>query len=144
MTRCADLEALIARRVDGAATAAEDARLDAHLAGCPACAALLAEETAIDAALAARLGGAEPPAALDAAIHARIRAERGAAAGWIPDVLNAAGVVLVLVAAVPVVVGWGGMTGLVLGTAAVAAGLYPLLLAAWASDAGSGHPDPAA
>ena len=142
MTRCADVETLIALRIDGAATPAEDARLDAHLAACADCRALLEAETAVDAALSARLGGAEPPAAFDAAIRARIRAERRAVGGWVPDVLNAAGVVLVLVAAVPLFVGWGGVTGVALSTVALAAGLYPLLLAMWVGDAGSGEPDP--
>ena len=141
MTRCADVDTLIALRVDGATTPAEDARLDAHLAACPECAALLAAETAVDAALAARLGGAEPSAAFDAAVRARVRAERRAVSGWIPDLLNAAGVLLVLLAAVPVAAGWGGVTGVALSTAALLAGLYPLLLAMWATDAGSGEPD---
>jgi anti-sigma factor RsiW len=143
MTRCAEVETLIALRVDGATTPAEDARLDAHLAGCPECAALLAEEAAIDAALAARLGGAEPSAALDAAIRGRMHAERRPAGGWIPDLLNAAGLLLVLAVAVPAFVGWDGMLGVLLATAVLAAGLYPLLLATWAAEAGSGQPDPA-
>lgn len=143
MMRCLDVETLIAHRVDGTATPADDARLEAHLAVCSDCAALLAEETAIDAALSARLSGAEPSAAFDAGVRHRVRDERRAVSGWVPDLLNAAGVVLVLVAAVPALSGWGGVTGLVLSTAAMAAGLYPMLLAMWVNDAGSGEPDPA-
>jgi anti-sigma factor RsiW len=143
MTRCADVATLIALRIDGAATPAEDTRLEAHLAACPDCAALLAAETAIDAALADRLGGTQPSAAFDTAVRRRVRGERRSLEGWIPDVLNAAGVVLMLVAAVPAALGWGGVTGVVLSVAAMVAGLYPLLLATWASDAGSGEPDPA-
>ena len=143
MTRCADIEPLVERRLDGMATPADDATLDAHLAACPACAALVAEEAAIDALLAGRLGGAEPSAAFDAAVRQRVRVERRAVAGWIPDALNASGVLLVLLSAVPVTMGWGGVTGVVLSTVALAAALYPLLLAMWAYDAGSREPDPA-
>jgi anti-sigma factor RsiW len=143
MTRCTDVETLIALRVDGAATPAEDARLDAHLAVCPDCAALLEEVTTLDAALAARLGGAEPSAAFDAAVRTRIRAERRAVGGWVPDVLNAAGVLVVLVAAVPTALGWGGAAGVAAAAGVLVLGLYPLLLATWAGDAGFGEPDPA-
>ena len=137
MTRCADVETLMERRIDGTARPAENARLDAHLAACSDCAALLAAETAIDAALAAHLGGAKPSTAFDAAVRKRIRGERRAIGGWIPDVLNAAGVLLVLVSAVPVALGWNGVTGSVVAATALAVGLYPLLLATWAGDAGS-------
>jgi anti-sigma factor RsiW len=143
MTTCADAEQLVERRLDGTATPDDDARLDAHLAACPACAALCAEEAAIDALLAGRLGGAEPSAAFDAAVRQRVRVERREVAGWIPDLLNATGVLLVLLSAVPVTLGWGGVTGMVLSTVALLAALYPLLLAMWASDAGSRQPDPA-
>jgi anti-sigma factor RsiW len=143
MSRCPDVETLIAMRVDRTTTPAEDARLDAHLAACPECTALLAEEAAIDALLAARFAGAGPSAAFDAAIRGRIRAERRAVHGWIPDVLNAAGVLLVLLASVPAALGWGGLAGVALGTAALMAGLYPMLLAMWVTEAGSGEPDPA-
>lgn len=143
MTRCADVELLIALRIDGATTPSEDARLDAHLAACPDCAALLAAEAAVDAALAARLGGAQPSAGFDVAVRRRVRAERRAVAGWIPDLLNAVGVLVVLLAAVPVALGWGGAAGTAAAAVVLVVGLYPLLLAMWASDAGSIEPDPA-
>jgi anti-sigma factor RsiW len=143
MTRCADVETLMEHRIDGTAGPAENARLDAHLAACPDCAAVLAEEMAIDEALAAHLGGAKPSTAFDAAVRQRIRGERQPVGGWIPDVLNAAGVLLVLVGAVPVALGWNGVTGVVVAATALAVGLYPLLLATWASEAEPGDPDPA-
>jgi len=143
MTRCADVETLIGSRIDGTAGPAENARLDAHLAACPDCAALLAEETAIDEALAAHLGDAKPSTAFDGAVRQRIRRERRPVGGWIPDVLNAAGVLMVLVGAVPVALGWNGVTGVVAAATALAVGLYPLLLATWAGDTEPGELDPA-
>ena len=143
MTRCADVETLMGRRIDGTAGPAENARLDAHLAACLDCAALLAEETAIDEALSAHLGGATPSTAFDGAVRQRIRGELRPVGGWIPDVLNAAGVLMVLVGAVPVALGWNGVTGVVVAATALAVGLYPLLLATWAGDAEPGEPDPA-
>jgi len=143
MTRCADVETLMGRRIDGTAGPAENARLDAHLAACADCAALLAEETAIDEALAAHFGGAKPSTAFDAVLRQRIRCEPRPVGGWIPDALNAAGVLLVLVGAVPVALGWNGVTGIVVAATALAVGLYPLLLTTWAGDAGPGEPDPA-
>lgn len=143
MTHCADVETLMGHRIDGTASPAENARLDAHLAACPDCAALLAEEAAIDEALAAHLGGAKPSNAFDGAVRQRIRGERRPVGGWIPDVLNAAGVLIVLVGAVPVALGWNGITGVVVAATVLAVGLYPLLLATWAGDAGPGEPDPA-
>lgn len=141
MTRCADVETLMERRIDGTASAEESARLDAHLTWCPDCATRLAEETAIDEALAARLGGAKPSTAFEAAVRQRIRREGRPLGGWIPDVLNAAGVLSVLLGAVPIALGWDGVTGVAVAAAALAVGLYPLLLAMWAGD-GPGEPRP--
>jgi predicted anti-sigma-YlaC factor YlaD len=135
-TRCADVDALIERRLDGTAAAADEARLDAHLAACPDCAALLAEEAAIDAALAARFAGAAPPAGFDGAVRARLRDEPRETGGWIPDALNAVGILLVMVAVVPAAVGLGGVTAIAVTTVALAAAVYPLMLMAVAGDAG--------
>ena len=139
MTRCADVETLMGRRIDGTAGRAENAHLDAHLAACPDCAALLAEEMAIDQTLASHFAGARPSTAFDATVRQRIRGERRSVGGWVPDVLNAAGV-MVLAGAVPVALGWNGAAIAVAATA-LAVGLYPLLLATWAGDAGPCEPD---
>jgi anti-sigma factor RsiW len=136
MTPCADVDALIERRFDGTATPSDDARLDAHLAVCPECAALVVEEAAIDAALTARLGGAQPSAAFDAVLRQRLQAEPRETAGWIPDAMNAVGVLLVILAVVPATIGLGGVTAILVTTAALAAAVYPLLLVALAGDGG--------
>ena len=145
MIPCETAAVLIERRLDGEASPEDDARLDAHVTGCPSCATALEQELALDAALTARFQGAQPSPAFAAAVRARVAAEPSPAAGWIPDLLNAAGVLLVLVLAVPVTSGWGGLTGILLTMAALAAALYPLLLTMWAHDAGSAtQADPAA
>ena len=95
MIGCDRAAVLIERRLDGEASPQDDAALDAHVAGCPSCAELLEHETALDAALAARFRGAMPSAGFTAAVRARVAAERPAPAGWIPDALNAAGLVRV-------------------------------------------------
>lgn len=134
-TTCADVEALIERRLDRTATPADEARLDAHLAVCPECAVLVAEEAAIDAALAARFAGARPSAAFDAVLRQRIEGEPRETGGWIPDALNAVGVLLVIAAIVPAAVGLGAATAIAVMTAALAAAVYPLILLAVAGDA---------
>ena len=130
MIDCAQAQERIERRLDGEATPVDDVQLDAHVAGCRECASLLALETTLDAALAARLRGAEP--ALDFGARVRRRAEaEGARArgGFIADALNAAGFVITLALAVPVLAGLGaGATGLLLTLGAVAIGVYPVLL----------------
>jgi predicted anti-sigma-YlaC factor YlaD len=142
MNDCAQAAVLIERRLDGEATRQDDVALDAHVATCPACADVLAHETALDAALAARFAGAVPSAAFAAGVRARVAAERPAAAAWIPDALNAAGLVLSLMVVLPLAVWWGGAVGAAITLGAVLVGSYPLLLASWAGDAGSGEPDP--
>lgn len=141
MIDCDRAGGLIERRLDGEASPQDDALLDAHVAACPSCAALLAAETSLDAALAARFAGASPPAGFAAAVRARVAAEQpGASAGWIPDALNAAGLVLSLLVALPLAAWWGGALGAAVTLAALLLGGYPLLLAGWASEAGSGSP----
>jgi predicted anti-sigma-YlaC factor YlaD len=141
MIDCARAEALIEARLDGAATLEEDRLLDAHLVGCQACASLLDEERAVDAALAARFGAVEAPPSLAVRVRARIDDERpsvAAARPWLADALNAAGMVVALgVAGTLATV--GGVMGAGLALAALVAGAYPLLLAALA-DAGSEEP----
>ncbi|HTL35769.1 MAG TPA: zf-HC2 domain-containing protein, partial [Kofleriaceae bacterium] len=44
MTTCADMEAKISARIDGARVASADAELDAHLEACEACRSLVVEE----------------------------------------------------------------------------------------------------
>jgi anti-sigma factor RsiW len=108
MIGCDRAAVLIERRLDGEASPQDDAALDAHVVSCPSCAELLAHETALDAALAARFAGAAPSAAFAAAVRTRIAAERPAPAAWIPDALNAAGFVLSLAVVVPLAAWWGG------------------------------------
>jgi predicted anti-sigma-YlaC factor YlaD len=149
MMTCEQAGGLIERRLDGEASLADDARLDAHLATCPSCALLLEQETTLDAALAARFHGAEPSPSLAAAVRTRVAAERPAPAAWIPDALNAAGLVLSLLVAVPLGAWWGGTVGVAVSLAAVSITCYPLLLGGLAGEfgegeAGSGEPDPAA
>jgi predicted anti-sigma-YlaC factor YlaD len=131
MIDCAQAEERIERRLDSEATPVDDAQLDAHVAGCRECASLLALEANIDAALAARLRGAEPALDLGARVRRRVEAEsareRG---GFIADALNAAGFVITVALAVPVLAGLGaGATGLLLTLGAVAIGVYPVLVA---------------
>lgn len=145
MIGCDRAGGLIERRLDGEASPEDDALLDAHVAACPSCAALLAAEASLDAALAARFARAMPSAGFAAAVRTRVAAERPAGAGaWVPDLLNAAGLVLSLVVVVPLAAWWGGAAGAAVTLAALLVGGYPLLLAEWAGDAGSGEPDPTA
>jgi anti-sigma factor RsiW len=144
MIECARADALIEARLDGVATREEDRLLDAHLVVCPACTSRLEEERAVDAALAARFGGVEPPPSLAVRVRARVDDERPAPAvarPWLADALNAAGMVVALGAA-GALAAVGGVIGAVLSLTALAAGAYPLLLAALA-DAGVEDPGPA-
>jgi predicted anti-sigma-YlaC factor YlaD len=142
MIACDHAGVLIERRLDGEASPDDDALLDAHVATCPSCAALLEQETALDLALAARFSGAGPSPRLVDAVRARVAAERPAPAAWIPDALNAAGLVLSLAVTVPLAAWWGGSVGVAVSLAVVVAAGYPLLLVAWASEAASAEPDP--
>jgi predicted anti-sigma-YlaC factor YlaD len=143
MIDCDRAGVLIERRLDGEASPQDDVALDAHVAGCPSCAALLRAETELDTALAARFAGAAPSAALVPAVRARVAAEAPAtAAAWLPDALNAAGLVLSVLFVLPLAAWWGGAWGAAVTVAALALGGYPLLLADWASEAGSAAPDP--
>ncbi len=141
MMTCEHAGVLIERRLDGEASPDDDARLDAHAASCPSCAALLEQETALDAALVARFSGVAPSARLVHAVRARVAAEQPAPAAWIPDALNAAGLVLSLVV-VPLAGWWGGTAGVVASLVVLAVASYPLLLVTWAIEAGSAEPDP--
>lgn len=145
MIGCDRAGGLIERRLDGEASPQDDALLDAHVAACPSCAALLEAEASLDAALAARFAGAMPTAGFAAAVRTRVAAERPPqAAAWVPDLLNAAGLVLSLVVVLPLAAWWGGAAGAAVTLAALTVGGYPLLLAGWAGEAGSGEPDPTA
>ena len=145
MIGCDRAGGLIEQRLDGEASPQDDALLDAHVAACPSCAALLAAETSLDAALAARFAGAMPSAGFAAAVRTRVAAERPATSGgWIPDALNAVGLLLSLVVVLPLAAWWGGAVGAAVTLAALMLGGYPLLLAEWAGEAGSGEPDPTA
>ena len=144
MIGCDRAAALIERRLDGEASPQDDVALDAHIATCPSCAELLAHEAAVDAALAARFAQAMPSAGFTAAVRTRIAAERSPiSAGWIPDALNAAGLVFSLVVVLPLATWWGGAVGAAISLGAALVGSYPLLLASWAGEAGPGEPDPA-
>jgi anti-sigma factor RsiW len=142
---CTAAEALIARRVDGEIDAAGDRVLDAHLAGCPACAAQLAAELAIDRRLAATFGRVEAPPSLTAAVRRRVETEPVPAASrapWLADALNAGGLIVVGLAALSIAP-LLSVGGVVLAAAAVAAACYPLVLSGLAGDAGPGDPGPA-
>ncbi len=132
MIDCAQAEERIERRLDGEATPVDDAQLDAHVAGCAACASLLALETTLDATLAARLRGTEPALDLGARVRRRVEAESATErGGWIADALNAAGIVITVAFAVPVLAGLGvGATGLLAILGALAIGVCPMLLVA--------------
>jgi predicted anti-sigma-YlaC factor YlaD len=142
MISCERAAVLIERRLDAEASPQDEAALDAHVTGCPACADLLDAETALDAALAARFHGAMPSAGFAAAVRTRVAAERPAPAAWIPDALNAAGLVVSFVVVLPLAAWWGGAVGVAISVGAALVGSYPLLLATWASEAGPGEPDP--
>jgi predicted anti-sigma-YlaC factor YlaD len=144
MIGCDRAAILIERRLDGEASPQDDAALDAHLAGCPPCADLFDAETTLDAALAARFRGAMPSHGFTAAVRTRVAAERPAPAGWIPDALNAAGLVVSFLVVMPLAAWWGGAVGVAISLGAVLVGSYPLLLASWAGEAGPGQPDPTA
>ena len=144
MIGCDRAAILIERRLDGEASPQDDAALDAHLAGCPPCADLFDAETTLDAALAARFRGAMPSHGFTAAVRTRVAAERPAPAGWIPDALNAAGLVLSLTVVLPLAAWWGGSIGAGIALGATLVAMYPLMLASWAVEAGSGEPDPTA
>ena len=142
MIGCEQAGVLIERRLDGEASPHDDALLDAHVATCPSCAVLLEQEIALDAALAARFAGALPSAGFAAAVRTRVAAERPAAAAWMFDVLNAAGLVLSLAVVLPLAAWWGGVTGAAVAAVVCVATGYPLILAGWAAEAGAGEPDP--
>ena len=145
MIDCTRAEALIEARLDGAATRDEERLLDAHLVMCPACAALLEEERAVDAALASRFGTVEAPPSLAVRVRARIDDERpssAAARPWLADALNAAGMVVAIGAAGTLVATVGGALGAGLALASLVAGAYPLVLATMA-DSGLEEPGPA-
>lgn len=144
MIDCHRAGALIERRLDGEASPQDDAVLAAHILTCPACAALLEHETALDAALAVRFGDAMPSHGFAAAVRARVAEERPAPAAWIPDALNAAGLVLSLTVVLPLAAWWGGPVGAGIALGATLVGMYPLMLASWAGEAGPGEPDPTA
>jgi len=144
MTSCDRAAVLIERRLDGEASPQDDAALDAHVAGCPSCAELLEHETALDTALAARFRHAIPSAGFSAAVHARVAAERPAPAAWISDALNGAGLVLSLTVVLPLAAWWGGSIGAGIALGATLVGMYPLMLASWATEVGPGEPDPTA
>ena len=132
MIDCARAESLIEARLDGEATREEDRLLDAHLVVCPACASLLEEERAVDAALASRFAAVEAPPSLAVRVRARVDDERPSPADarpWLPDALNAAGMTVALGAAATLAA-IGGTIGVVLSLAALAVGAYPLVLAA--------------
>jgi anti-sigma factor RsiW len=144
MTGCDRAAVLIERRLDGEASPQDDAALDAHVASCPSCAELLAHETVLDAALAARFANATPSAGFSAAVRARVAAERSPSAAWIPDALNGAGLVLSLTVVLPLAAWWGGAIGAAIALGATLVGMYPLMLASWAGEVGPGEPDPTA
>ena len=144
MIDCGQAAVLIERRLDGEASPQDDAALDVHVASCRSCAELLEHETALDAALAARFSNAMPSAGFSAAVRARVAAERPAPAGWIPDALNAAGLVLSLTVVLPLAAWWGGSIGAGIALGATLVGMYPLMLASWAGEVGPGEPDPTA
>jgi predicted anti-sigma-YlaC factor YlaD len=144
MIDCDRAGSLIERRLDGEASPQDDAMLDAHILTCPACAALLDQETTLDAALAARFHGAVPSPGFAAAVRVRVAAERPPPAAWLPDALNAAGLVVSCLVVLPLAAWWGGAVGAAISLGAVLVGSYPLLLASWAAEAGSGEPDPTA
>lgn len=84
---CTTIEPLLVRAADGTLTAAEEARLDAHLKECASCQAALADQRAMRELLqsapveGARLG-------FDTRVMAAIRAEaEGRSAGWL-DILD--------------------------------------------------------
>jgi predicted anti-sigma-YlaC factor YlaD len=144
MIDCDRAAALIERRLDGEASPQDDAALDIHVAGCPSCAELLEHETTLDAALAARFAGAMPSAGFTAAVRTRIAGEQpSTSVGWISDALNAAGLVFSVLVVLPIATWWGGAAGAAIGLGALLMGSYPLLLASWAAETGSGEPDPA-
>jgi anti-sigma factor RsiW len=144
MTSCDRAAVLIERRLDGETSPQDDAALDAHVAACPSCAEVLEREMALDAALAARFRHAMPSAGFAAAVRARVAEERPAPAAWIPDALNAAGLVLSLTVVLPLAAWWGGSIGAGIALGATLVAMYPLMLASWAGEAGSGEPDPTA
>jgi anti-sigma factor RsiW len=144
MNDCARAAALIERRLDGEASPQDEAALHAHVAACPSCATLLEHETALDAALAARFAGATPSAGFAAAVRTRVAAERPVAPAWIPDALNAAGLVFSLLVVLPLATWWGGAAGAAVSLGTLALAAYPLLLSDWAGEAGPGEPDPTA
>ena len=95
---CTAADTLIAQRVDGEMAPADARALDAHLAGCPACAGQLAAELAIDRRLAATFGRIEAPPSLAAGVRRRVETEPVPApsrAPWLADALNAGGLIVV-------------------------------------------------
>ena len=110
MSACADKELLIHALADGELDAGNAAALEAHVAGCPACATALAEVREVKARLAATPAGWTAPASLHARLDAALaeatapppRRRRLGAETWV--MAGAAGAVaasLALVALIP-------------------------------------------
>lgn len=74
MAHCDEYLELISAAVDGALSPADQEKLNAHLAACPGCRALLADLTAIHEGLSA-LPNAEPPAGLHDRIMSAVAAD---------------------------------------------------------------------
>ena len=72
MSACADKELLLHALADNELDAGHAAELEAHLAGCPACAAALAEIREVKARLAATPAGYQAPASLHARLDAAL------------------------------------------------------------------------
>ena len=147
MIGCDRAAVLIERRLDGEASPQDDAALDAHVAALPVVRRRCStHETALDAALAARFRGAEPSAGFAAAVR---DARRGGTAGDRRGVdprraqrRRSRGVAAGGAAAGGLVGRRGGRRDQPRRRWRWAS--YPLLLASWAGEAGSGEPDPTA
>ena len=82
MLTCNDAEAAIVREVDGSLPGAEREALDAHVAGCQACAALRVAQREVRATVSSRPPARLPPRFLDRVMQ-QVGEEE---ASWLPQV----------------------------------------------------------
>ena len=89
---CPEFEDLILDYCEAAASPADSALLEAHIAVCPACRASLAQHQHLDLRLAKSFSAPSLSPAFDARLAARIAAERRAPQfRWLPRILNGVG-----------------------------------------------------
>ena len=116
---CPEFEDLILDYCEAAASSADRALLESHIAGCPACRSSLAQQQELELRLAKSLTAPSLSQAFAPRLAARIAAERRAPQfRWLPRILNGIGYLGMATAAgyllqqLPHAADWVGLTAL--------------------------------